>query len=32
MIKESIVAMMAVVCFGGARVGYTASEDNFYKG
>ena len=32
MIKQCIAAIVAVACLCGARIGYTASDDNFYKG
>ena len=32
MIKQWITVIAAMVCFFGTRVGFTASEDNFYKG
>ena len=30
MIKQCILAVMTIACFCGARVGYTATDDNFY--
>ena len=32
MIKQCIAAIVAIACLCGARIGYTASDDNFYKG
>jgi tripartite-type tricarboxylate transporter receptor subunit TctC len=32
MIKQYLAAIMAIACFYGARIGYTASDDDFYKG
>jgi hypothetical protein len=32
MIKQCILAVMTIACFCGARVGHTATDDNFYKG
>ena len=32
MIKRCIAAIVAVACLCGARIGYTASDDDFYKG
>ena len=32
MIKQCIAAIVAIACLSGARIGYTASDDNFYKG
>jgi len=32
MIKQWITVIAAMVCFFGTRVGFTASDDNFYKG
>ena len=32
MIKQFIAAIVAVACLCGTRIGYTASDDNFYKG
>src|ERR671923_166903 len=32
MIKQLIAAIMAIACLCGARIGHTASDDNFYKG
>ena len=32
MIKQCIVAIVAVACLCVLRVGYPASDDNFYKG
>jgi len=32
MIKQCIAAIVAIACLCGARIGYTASDDNFYEG
>jgi putative tricarboxylic transport membrane protein len=32
MIKQSLAAMMAMACLWSARIGYAASDDNFYRG
>jgi len=32
MIKQYLAAIMAIACFCGARIGYTASDDDFYRG
>ena len=32
MIKQTLAAMIAMACFWSARIGYAASDDNFYKG
>ena len=32
MIKQCIAAIVAIACLGAARIGYAASDDNFYKG
>ena len=32
MIKQWITVLAAIVCFCDTRVGFTASDDNFYKG
>ncbi len=32
MIKQWITVIVAIVCCCGTRVGFTASDDNFYKG
>ena len=32
MIKQWLTFIVAIVFFCGTRVGFTASDDNFYKG
>src|SRR5215813_15670145 len=32
MIKQCLAAIVAIACLCDVRVGYTASDDNFYKG
>ena len=32
MTKQWITVIVAIACFNAARVGFTASDDNFYKG
>ena len=31
MIKQSIATVLAIACLCGARIGYAAADDNFYK-
>jgi len=32
MIKQSVAAVIAMACLWSPRIGYPASDDNFYKG
>ena len=32
MMKPYIAAMLVIACLCGAQIGYTASDENFYKG